>query len=245
MIYVYAIVEAIPGRPLPPIRGFGDEPVALYTADGIGAACGPRPPAALSPTAENVWLHEQVVEALMRDRPVLPARFGAVFPDEQSLTAALRERAPELRKNLEQVSDCVELGVRVLRRLAPDSSAPRPSHPPSLASAESQGRGRAYLMEKLAIEQRAREEERRAEQVAAALHEKLLAGTRAGSRRASSAPEIVLSAAYLVRREDVEAFTGRVRQLAADHPDLRLLCTGPWPPYHFVSPFSPAEAAHA
>lgn len=39
--------------------------------------------------------------------------------------------------------------------------------------------------------------------------------------------------AYLVQRENVSAFRDAVARLAADHPDLTLVCSGPWPPYSF------------
>jgi hypothetical protein len=42
--------------------------------------------------------------------------------------------------------------------------------------------------------------------------------------------------AYLVGREDVAAFVARVAALEEANEDLSLLCTGPWPPYSFVSP---------
>jgi hypothetical protein len=48
-------------------------------------------------------------------------------------------------------------------------------------------------------------------------------------------PEL-LRAAYLVDREAVESFVGLVRRLQETHDGLRVLCTGPWPPYSFSQP---------
>lgn len=39
--------------------------------------------------------------------------------------------------------------------------------------------------------------------------------------------------AYLVPLENVEAFQEAVRRLQAEHPELTIVCTGPWPPYSF------------
>jgi hypothetical protein len=47
---------------------------------------------------------------------------------------------------------------------------------------------------------------------------------------------MLMVAAYLVPRDRTESFRTRVQELGAAHPTLRLLCTGPWPPYHFVPP---------
>ena len=48
----------------------------------------------------------------------------------------------------------------------------------------------------------------------------------------------VLGAAYLVERpamaEFAAAFALRAADLARAAPEVKLLCTGPWPPYHFV-----------
>ena len=38
---------------------------------------------------------------------------------------------------------------------------------------------------------------------------------------------------YLVPTENVAAFQRAVQHLQADHPELTIVCTGPWPPYSF------------
>jgi hypothetical protein len=40
--------------------------------------------------------------------------------------------------------------------------------------------------------------------------------------------------AYLVNRDRVEEFTQRVRDIDKRHPEIELVCTGPWPPYSFA-----------
>jgi hypothetical protein len=39
--------------------------------------------------------------------------------------------------------------------------------------------------------------------------------------------------AYLVPAENVAAFRAAVERLQAEHPELTIVCTGPWPPYSF------------
>ena len=39
--------------------------------------------------------------------------------------------------------------------------------------------------------------------------------------------------AYLVSSENVDAFRDAVRRLQDEHPELTIVCTGPWPPYSF------------
>jgi hypothetical protein len=55
-----------------------------------------------------------VVEALMELSPaVLPVRFGETFADEATLAEAVRGRAAELRRALDHVHGCAEIGVRI------------------------------------------------------------------------------------------------------------------------------------
>jgi gas vesicle protein GvpL/GvpF len=68
------------------------------------------------------------------------------------------------------------------------------------------------------------------------VHDPLERLARESRRRAPRGPAEILRAAYLVDREIVDRFVGRVGELQAQHARLRLLCTGPWPPYSFVAP---------
>ena len=51
---------------------------------------------------------------------------------------------------------------------------------------------------------------------------------------APAGERLLLSAAYLVPRDGVDDFRGEVVKLERAHPDLALVCTGPWPPYSFA-----------
>ena len=46
---------------------------------------------------------------------------------------------------------------------------------------------------------------------------------------------LVLNAFYLVAKERVEAFLGAARALEEKFKQLRIQCTGPWPPFNFVT----------
>jgi hypothetical protein len=67
-----------------------------------------------------------------------------------------------------------------------------------------------------------------------ALHEPLEQSARAARLRTSRAPNELVRAAYLVDRDSVERFVSLVGRLQEDSPELRILCTGPWPVYSFT-----------
>jgi len=251
MIYVSAVVDvpAAGAPPLPAVRGLGGGPVELRTGGRVGAVYTNQPPGAIPPTAENVWLHEGVIESLMRNRAVLPARFGTTFADEAGLDQALSSQVNLLVAGLDHVRGCVELGLRVLWPRTEQPAAtlltqPQAHDAPPDSSGGGGGAGRAYMVARLAREQRSRETQQTVEHLAADIHAELASLARDSTRRVLSTPVPQLSGAYLVPGAETDIFNARVRQLAVRHPGVRLLCTGPWPPYHFVPTLTPAEAHH-
>src|SRR4051794_13669063 len=157
MIYVYAIIQPPGDLPLG-LRGLNDQPLHLHTAGDVCSAYSRDHEATPSPTPANLWRHEQVVEAIMRHCPLLPARFGTTFPHERQLEEALSHHQSRLAAGLERVRGCVELGVRVFDK-APAKSTVQ-SDPTS---------GRDYMLTRLAAERRRRQAEERAARIHDAL----------------------------------------------------------------------------
>jgi nucleoid-associated protein YgaU len=139
---------------------------------------------------------------------VLPFRFGTTLPDRAAAEALLQKDGEQFRRQLAELRGRVELAVRVA--LPPEETAQ--------ASAD----GAGYLAA------RARAERAR-EQLLAPLESAALASAKREAGAAS-----VVSASYLVRRDEVDQFTSLVRELQEHHPELALSCTGPWAPYSFV-----------
>lgn len=72
-----------------------------------------------------------------------------------------------------------------------------------------------------------------AARVLAVVHRPLAELARATRIHRAAGGEL-LRAAYLVDRREVDAFAVAVGVLQSGCPDLRVLCTGPWPPYSFT-----------
>jgi hypothetical protein len=209
VIELYAIT-AHPAPPLPNVA-----PLREVTAGSLTAVCGPAQPDALS--AEQLWAREEVVEALMADRDILPVRYGTRLSDEAAAARALEEHHPQLAAALDRVRGAREVSVRVL------GDAGQPAN----AFQDDPRTGREYLREK------AREVEARSD-VVVRVHDPLRAAARASVLRPARLSGELLRAAYLVGRQDVDRFVALVGELQDANPDLQLLCTGPWPPYSFA-----------
>jgi hypothetical protein len=209
VIELYAITDH-PGPPLPDIASLKAVPI-----DGLAAVCAPASGIEASP--ETLWRHEEVVEALMADRDLLPARYGTRLEDEAAVARAVEDRRDELAAALDRVRGAVELSVRV---------AAAGARQPSGVALPEAGSGAEYLRA------RARAEASH-ERTAGAVHEPLSALSRASIVGRPRPPEL-FRGAYLVEREAMESFTAAVAGLQDVSAGLAILCTGPWPPYSFA-----------
>jgi hypothetical protein len=200
--------------------GIDGAPVSAVIHHELAAIVSAHEVGAVQPTEAALWQHEAVCEALMEIGPLLPAKFGVMFSGEDPLHSELASRYDELVSGLTRTAGRVELAVRAFRQDGSGETAP--------FSRRGEGAGRAYLAGRLA-------ERRRDEALAETIHEALAPLAVASRRQVLAAPTLVLTAAYLVERELTDSFRRTVERLAADHGDISLLCTGPWPPYNFVS----------
>jgi hypothetical protein len=212
MLHPYALVR----KPavLPETAAIDGAPLRTVSLSEAIDAVVSETAAETRPTDEAILAHARVVEAVgdVNDA-VLPMRFSRGVTDDD-LRRRLGAREQELGAALARVAGCVEVGVRVVADV--DAAPPRP--PAS---------GREYMERRLG-------DVGRAEQVARELNGPLAAIARASDSRTLARPDVLLTAAYLVPRTELERFHAAVSAAQSRWPDLRLISTGPWPPYSFA-----------
>jgi hypothetical protein len=226
-IHIYCIAPAS-HFPAPELTGL--DGAALRAADAAGlsfwfSAHAARPDASL----DRVRVHNDVARAAMTTlvTPV-PVRFGQWFDDTAAAAAKVAENVEHWRERLTHFAGRAEYGVRVLP-LHDEPHSARDVHPAPASS------GRAYME---ALAQRQAEAERMrstAEELAVTLSAQL--SDLIADSRADLCPDsrTVLSMAHLVAWRDAEAYHSRMQSVRAAHTELRLLFSGPWPPYSFVA----------
>jgi Gas vesicle synthesis protein GvpL/GvpF len=212
-VYLYAITD---GRAAQVPDGLHFLPV-----DGIGGVYGSAPEGELRATEANLWEHEAVVEALMHDGAVLPARFGTVLESIDRLRDELVGRQEEFRRALDRVRGRVELGVRAVWPERAEVGTPADS-------------GRVYLARKLG-------EQRAAADATSSVHDPLARLAVASTLRVEQSPCLTVIASYLVDRDEVASFRREADRLARTLDGVTLACTGPWPPYSFTGEEEPSE----
>jgi len=242
MLYLYAITERSQ-NPLPGGRGIGGN-FLFWLEDGnllaLVSECDATEPARVE---ENLWLHEAIVESLMADRSVLPVRFGTLVADEAQMRVRLATHHDRFAAALDHVRGRVELGLRVLWNDGGTEDGTRVSLEAEMGAPVSAGR--AYLIARLEKERQAQARKARGEALAVQLRASLAPLAMDSVIKVVAAPRLLLTAAYLVDRQSIDAFRAKVQGLAASLTQLQILCTGPWPAYSFVTgciPQSPTDS---
>ena len=212
VFYVYAITDSLA---CPKVAGLQGAPLQRIESRPLAGIASEH--AAAPELVEDVlWAHEQVVEELMSSATILPLRFGTSVERAESLIAMMAERREEFLESLESVRGAVEISVRA------ELPAPAAENPPPRPRS-----GTAYLMALAERERREREAAELVHQPLAALAKHCVPPVPTGDPRQ-------VKAAYLVESSQVEAFRDRVGELNDGLEEVRVSCTGPWPPYSFV-----------
>lgn len=234
-LYLYAVVDNMPaGDTLP--AGIGGAPVRLLRHRTLVAVIGPIDVLQLKDTPTAAQTHEHVIEWFMGNGGTLPVRFGTVFSNEAALREALEEQYSTLCADLDRLAGRVEVGLRIVWDIAAVRDRAEQAAPPVAGDRDDSSKpGLRYMQQRLreaAVERSVRAE---AESLAQQCRTRLAAHAEAIQTRILVTDGIPVSASLLMRRGDVDAVVGEVAQFQRDIEPLSVICTGPWPPYHFVS----------
>ncbi|MDO9527785.1 MAG: GvpL/GvpF family gas vesicle protein [Syntrophales bacterium] len=114
--YIYAIVATDKEKSFGP-TGIGDRKDEVYTVcyQDIGAVISSSPVVKYSVTRANTMAHQNVMEKVMKDYPMLPVRFGTIGEGTDLIREkVLKARYDELKELLTYIEDKMELGLKVL-----------------------------------------------------------------------------------------------------------------------------------
>jgi hypothetical protein len=184
----------------------------------------------LRSTVDQVLRHEAVVEALRDAGPALPVRFGTVLAGTDAVKREVSARYSALVSDLARLGDAHEFGLVALwehaiseERKAPDLTSELPVT------------GAQYLRARCEEYRRESLQQERARALADELH--AVIGRHALDHRTAilPTPRLAVRAAYLVKSEGAEHLCTSFEDARRRCPGLRLLLSGPWPPYSFIT----------
>lgn len=245
MIYLYCLTRSDDGNPfnlsVKGIGGRGDEVYGVSFLD-LAFAVSDSPQNEYGTSRANTMSHQLVCEALMKEgHTVVPVRFGTVAEStkstaEEKITALLRRRYGELHDVLREMEQKDEQGLKVLwrkellfqdivrenreiRLMRDRLSTHRHSH---------YDRIELGAMINNAIEAKRDADARKLARALSPLAERY-------ETNKILMDMMVLNAAFLVHRSQIEEFDRQVDALDAKYGDRMLFkYVGPVPPFNFV-----------
>ena len=187
---------------------------------------------------KNLDPHERVIRETMRCTTILPAAFGHIARDVPQVAAMLRRHGASLESELARLDGRVEMSVRVAWDVDNIFSHLVSRHPELATLRDRIFAGGRQVDSNDKIELGRLFEERREAGRADVVH-RVADGLRplASDVHVSRVygEKAAADLAFLVSRDDVQAFRDRVLAVAADWPaEYAFQCGGPWAPFNFV-----------
>lgn len=208
--------------------GVQSQPVSVTTCGALSVLTSPLSnPAALSASGSEVadvaLTHKDVVDAVFNVCTVLPVRFGTVS-EADAVCTLVDADADQYASRLDALDGWAEMGLRLTLRSERSEDA-------SVDPAYREDRpGTAYLLAQQ-VQYRRRDGRRR--RVGRTYRTALENLTREMVTAPAYGDEDAVSLAFLVRRDDADAFRDDALAVnARDVSDVEVV--GPWAPYSFV-----------
>jgi hypothetical protein len=238
--YVYCIVDSAEPTALED-AGLLGKPAHVVGYKDIGAVVSLVPYAEIEANIDNIVAHQLVVEASRKIGTTLPVKFGTIFRREDGVVTLLAKSYDDYRRKLTKLQGMDEFGVKVLFNktgLAKVKSAVEKTSPEVVKMRRSltkAGKGKTYFTMLKMSEAVRSEAYRKMDELSREIHDDLVRNSQESSVLKSEHEQIVLNAAYLVRRGDGDAFLARAGNLGKEYADKGLIVhsSGPWAPYSF------------
>src|SRR5690348_3473615 len=238
VLHLYGLTEA--SRPLPDLardlRGVdGVAPIESIICGGLTCWISRVPEAEFAQNlAKNMqdlaWLaavttrHQQVVSAIAGAADILPARFGIEFLNDESLRSHIEGRQSLLKADLDRIRGREEWGVKVFG--LPMAPAPKKK----IRS------GKEYLQAKSALTRRVTDRESPELLEFAKALQSIADNMAEGGKFAATSRELEFHKTILLQRANRKRLESLVRSYSKKWKNRkRIECTGPWPPFSFVS----------
>ena len=187
----------------------------------------------LAENMENLdWLsvagvrHQKAVSEIARRATILPTRFGTIFLSVTSLEADIKRRKSTLLRDLKKFQGSDEWGIKVFAL---------PQARPAIVASS----GADYLRQKAAQQVRKAKEgglDADIKKFSAAVKKISNAAVEQAGKISSARPDLEWQASFLIRRPKQAELQKILKRFSDEWEGRRRIeCTGPWPPYSFVS----------
>lgn len=232
-----------------PHYGIKGRPIIFVQAHQIAAACSEYDDSEAS-VVDDIHCYVRLIESLHRTDPVIPMRYGTLFYSQEEIREVLLREQEKYSNLLDDVAGRDEMGIKIIfsNLDSPESARISPAGPETTAD-KTPVSGREYLAKRKALFARQESLDRLAENFLqdlslrfSGLFSKAKAETSKPAYNLFSSQETLLSFYFLVPRKLLSEFVKTFEELKSESSH-KMLLSGPWPPYNFVSAkISPATS---
>ena len=219
--------------------GIGADPSEVYTVHykNLAAVVSDAPLEVLDSTRENVLAHERVNETVMREHTVIPMSFGTIFKTREDIIELLRSAAEAFGDVLNKMQNKLEFGLKVLwdRDQAVREVESEDEDISRLKKEISGQKGPTYFARMQYGRLVDAALHARSERYVAAILDELRDVSVASRINKPIGDKMIMNAAFLISRDQEQAFDRKVKSIASRFDKLTFKYTGPWPPYNFVN----------
>lgn len=239
--YLYCITREF-HKPFKGIIGISNMPVYTLNYQGVVALLSDVSTATISVSNENILYHASVIETVHKEQTVLPMRFSSMLNNHEEVIKFLKNGYSVFIDLLERLQDKVEMGIRIIMKVEdagrrvdssrwqPGTCKDRPT-PPQRVNITAGG---AYLEQQRSHYAMQDENNSSLREIVSACHAQF-EGIYVGYKKDAHSLFQGVSINYLIPKYLLSEFRNRFHDLRTSLRELKFLCTGPWPPYHFVS----------
>jgi len=252
--YVYCVTGFL-HKPLKDMVGIENAAVRVLQYKELTAIVSEIMMAKIPVSNENVLRHEAAIETVQREQTILPMRFSSIFNDDDAVLEFLKSRYAVFVSDLERLHDTLEMGIRVIqqKKYVQNTESTQfgveqefgvseqltESPIPDLQSTASPGM--SYLQQRRIYYASLDESDEWVQEIVKTCHAQF-EDICVEFKRDNHSPFLQgVSLNYLIREDFINEFKNRFNDLKSSLNELQFLCSGPWPPYHFVSPGGSVE----
>lgn len=199
------------------------------------------PFAEIEPSIDNIVAHQRIVELSRAVGTTLPVKFGVIFKTEEGVKTLLERSHADYRSKMTKLRDKDEFGIKVLfkkeglKKIRSTVEQDSPQITKMKRSLKSSTKGRSYFTQLKINEAVKNEAYKKLDALSRKIHGELARKAEESSILKSEHEQILLNAAYLVKKEDGGAFLERANSLGREYAEKGLIVhsSGPWAPYSF------------
>lgn len=225
--YIYCIAKDAPEGIFPGLAGIGGKTVVGVRHNSLTAFVSTTDLTHIEVNFENLRAHENVIDRLMEEYELLPMSFSTICSSFDGIGEILVKYCRQFRENLTHVSGRVEMGLKVFCKLEPESG--EPEVPPAPSSSPKDYMMRLYGSY---LSRKKRTDELFAE--IDGFHGELMGIAEDCRYTKPMKNSLVFNASYLVEKNRREEFERAVAEITGRYPTYKIVCSGPWPAYHFI-----------